>query len=342
MSESRVRVGVIGCGYWGPNLVRAFNELEDTVVARVCDARPGRLDFIRRRFPLVNVCADAKELLDDPSIDAVAVATPPQTHFALAMDSLQAGKHVLVEKPLATSTADADTLVKAAERLDRCLAVGHPYLYAPPVVLMRSVLQKGQLGDIYYLSSTRANLGPPGAVTDVVWDLAPHDISIALDLMGETPEDVETQGGWFTQDKLAETAFLTLRFSGERLVHIHVSWLTPNKTRLLQIVCQRGVVVYDDTQPVHKLQIHETGQDNRVGNGASDSHQLGYGPGNIWIPPLSNCEPLRSECQDFVRSLRERSTPYSSGRKGLEVVRILEKASHQLLKASLTLSMHAG
>jgi predicted dehydrogenase len=322
--------------------VRVFNELEDAAVAGVCDTRPGRLDFIRRRFPFVNVYADAKELLNDPSIDAVAIATPPQTHLSLAMDSLHAGKHVLVEKPLATSTADAETLVKTAEQLDRCLAVGHPYLYAPPVVLMRSLLQKEQLGDVYCLTSTRTNLGPPGAVMDVVWDLAPHDISIALDLMGETPEEIETQGGWFTQSKLAETAFLTLRFSGARLVHIHVSWLTPNKTRLLQIVCQRGVMVYDDTQPVHKLQIYETGQDNRIGNGVHDSHQLGYGPGNIWIPPLSNSEPLRTECQDFVRCLRERSTPYSSGRKGIEVVRVLEKVSNQLWKPSLTQSMQAG
>jgi predicted dehydrogenase len=178
-------------------------------------------------------------------------------------------------------------------------------------------------------------------MTDVVWDLAPHDLSIILDLMNEPPEEVETQGGWFTQDNLAEAAFLTLRFSRQRLAHIHVSWLTPNKTRLLQIVGQRRVVVYDDMQTVQKVQVYDTGVDNRTAYEEQDSHQLSYGPGNIWIPSVPTTEPLRAECQDFVRAICEGDSPYSSGQRAVEVVRVLEKASEHVRNQSPVRSVHA-
>ncbi len=336
-----IGVGVIGCGYWGPNLIRALNEVEDACVARVADVRPGRRKFIEKRFPEIDTTSDAREILYSTDIDAVVVATPPEMHSQLAIEALLAGKHVFIEKPLATSSEDAEKIVETASRFGKSVTVGHLFLYAPAVVAIRSLLERGQLGQIYYISSTRANLGPPNAQMDVLWDLAPHDISIILDLLGAVPDSLEIQAGWFTNPRHAETAFLTMHFPGGRLAHIHVSWLTPNKTRILQLVCSERVVVYDDTQPIQKVQVFNSGVDNRVNASSDDSHQLVYGVGSIWVPALPNQEPLRAECEDFIRSIRDGKPPYSSGQKGLEVVRVLEWAS-RLLRQGLGLEWAAA
>jgi predicted dehydrogenase len=325
-----IRVGVIGCGYWGPNLVRVFNEIEGAEVVSVSDLRVGRREFIKKRFPLVDTTASFEEVINDSSIEAVVIATPPETHYSIAQEALRAGKHILVEKPLALTSVDAERIVETATRLGKSVAVGHLFLYAPPIIAIRTLLQQGELGEIYYVSSTRSNLGPPNTRTDVLWDLAPHDISIVLDLMGEPPEALEAQGGWFTNRDLAEAVFLTMHFSGGRLAHVHVSWLTPNKTRLFQLVCSRRVVVYDDMQPIQKVQVFDSGMDNRVGCGDGDSKHLSYGAGSIFIPALPNDEPLRFECEDFLRSIRDGIPAYSSGERGLEVVRVLEMASDVL------------
>jgi predicted dehydrogenase len=322
-----IRVGVIGCGYWGPNLVRVLNEIEGAEVVSVSDLRVGRREFIKKRYPLVDTTSAYEEVINDSRIDAVVIATPPETHHSIAQKALRAGKHILVEKPLALTSVDAEMIVETASRLGKSVAVGHLFLYAPPIIAIRALLQQGELGEIYYVSSTRSNLGPPNAHTDVLWDLAPHDISIVLDLMGEPPEALEAQGGWFTNRDLAETVFLTMHFSRGRVAHVHVSWLTPNKTRLLQLVCSRRVVVYDDMQPIQKVQVFDSGIDNRVACGEGDSKRLSYGAGSIFIPALANDEPLRVECEDFLRSIREGIPVYSSGERGLEVVRVLEKAS---------------
>jgi len=322
-----IRVGVIGCGYWGPNLIRALNEVEEARVTRVADVRPGRRKFIEQRFPAIETTSDAREILYSTDIDAVVVATPPEMHSQLAIEALLAGKHVFVEKPLATSVIDAEKIVETASRLGKSVAVGHLFLYAPAMVAIRSMLERGELGQIYYISSTRANLGPPKVRTDVLWDLAPHDISIILDLLGTVPDSLEIQAGRFINLNHSETAFLTMHFPGGRLAHIHVSWLTHNKTRILQLICSERVVVYDDMQPVQKLQVFNSGADNRVNASPEDSHQLAYGVGSIWVPALPNQEPLRVECEDFIRSIRDGKPPYSSGQKALEVVRVLEWAS---------------
>ena len=325
-----IRVGIVGCGYWGPNLVRAFAEIEGVQLVTVSDLRSGRLDFVSRRYPLLKTTIDASDVLSDSTIDAVIIATPPDTHYALATQALNNGKHVFVEKPLATSVSDAEKIVDLAERTNRTLIVGHLFLYAPAVMQIRSLLQNGELGAIHYISSTRANLGPPKPKIDVLWDLAPHDLSIILELMNDSPIEVLAQGASFTHADLADAVFLTLRFFDGRLAHIHVSWLTPNKIRLLQVVCSRGVAVYDDMQPVHKVQVHRPGIDNRPQAGDSDAMALSYGPGGMWAPPLQADEPLRSECKDFIESIISGRRPLSNGQRGLEVVRILERASYSL------------
>lgn len=324
-----IRIGIIGCGYWGPNLVRTFAEMEDVTLGCVSDVRSERLGFIAKRYPQIKGTYDAMAVISDPTIHAVIIATPPQTHFELAMSALKAGKHVLVEKPLATSVHEAEQIVALAERLRLTLSVGHLFLYAPAVARIRSLLEHGALGSLYYLTAVRTNVGPPDAVVDALWDLAPHDISIVLNLMKEAPEEIYAQGGSFTNPKLIESAFLVLRFGDGRLAHVHVGWLTPNKVRLMRMVCSQGEVVYDDMQPVQKVQVHNPAIDNRVDSGAAGG-ALTYGSGGIWSPPLPSYEPLRAECLDFVDSIRTGKRPLSDGQAGLEVVRVLEAASRCL------------
>ena len=325
-----IRVGIIGCGYWGPNLVRAFSETDGANVVRVSDLRPGRLEFIARRYPGIETTAQADDILSDASIDAVVIATPPDTHYALALEALNRGKHILVEKPLATRTADAERIVELAARKRRTLLVGHLFLYHPAVVQIRSLLEGGELGSVYCIASTRCNLGPPNTDIDVLWDLAPHDISVVLHLMQDTPIDVKAYGASFTNPRFAETVFTILRFGDGRIAHIHVSWLTPAKTRVMQLICSKRVVIYDDMQSVQKVQVYEPGIDNRVNAGDKDSAPLGFMPGGIWVPPLKTYEPLRAECEDFVTSIQTGGSPVSDGIRALEVVRVLEAASASL------------
>lgn len=325
-----IRIGIIGCGYWGPNLVRAFSETEGVNVVRVSDLRSGRLEFIGKRYPEIQTTQHASEVLSDNSIDAVVIATPPDTHCALALEALNRGKHILVEKPLATTSADAEKIVELAARKRRTLLVGHLFLYHPAIVQIRSLLEAGELGTVYCISSTRCNLGPPNTEIDVLWDLAPHDISMILHLMQDTPIDVKAYGACFTNNRFAESVFVILRFGDGRIAQIHVSWLTPAKTRVMQLICSKRVVVYDDMQSVQKVQVYEPGIDNRVNAGDRNSAALGFMPGGIWVPPLKTYEPLRAECEDFVISIQTGRSPLSDGIRALEVVRVLETAAASL------------
>lgn len=259
-----VRVGVIGVGYWGPNLVRTLNEFEDAELVRVADLRAGRREFIQKRLPAVQTTGEIGDIISDSSIDAVFIATPPETHFTIATQALNSGKHVFVEKPLTTRTSDAEQLVALACRLGRKLAVGHLFLYHPAVVLMSELLEQGTLGDLYCVSSTRANLGPPNTRIDVLWDLAPHDISIILRLMDESPVEVVARGAWFTKPGYVETAYVNMAFASGRMAQVNVSWLTPNKTRLLHMACSNRSIVFDDMQPIQKIQVFDAGEDNRI------------------------------------------------------------------------------
>jgi len=300
--------------------------MKDVQVVRVSDLRQGRLDFIAQRHPDIAGSCDAMDVISDPSIDAVVIATPPKTHHNLTMAALRAEKHVLIEKPLATSVEEGRRMVEMAAKSKRVLSVGHLFLYAPAVTRIRSLLDQGRLGDLYYVSAVRTNVGPPNAQVDALWDLAPHDISVILNLMKTVPQEVIAYGASFTNRDFAEAVFVTLRFGDGRLAHIHVGWLTSNKTRLMRMVCSEGEVVYDETQPVQKVQVHNPPIDNRVQAGATDA-PLGYRSGGIWCPELENCEPLRAECQDFIESIMTGKAPLSDGEKGLSVVHVLELAS---------------
>jgi predicted dehydrogenase len=325
-----IRVGLIGCGYWGPNLVRTLHDIEGVQLVRVADLRPGRREFISKRYPGLQATAEYREITSDPSIDAVVIASPPDTHFQLAMEALEQGKHLLVEKPLAMKSREADEIVRFAAERDRVLMVGHLFLYAPAVVKLNYLIEQGELGDLYCLSSIRANPGPPNTKVDALWDLAPHDFSIILHLFNELPVEVAAHAASFSHHERAEVVFVFLRFASGRAAHVHVSWLTPNKTRRMDLLGSKRVACYDDMQPVHKLMIFDAADDNRRDATARDSKALSYGTGNVWIPALQNYEPLRAECEDFVSCIRTRETPVSDGRKGAEVVRILERASNSI------------
>jgi predicted dehydrogenase len=327
--DSSIRVGVIGCGYWGPNLVRTLSDMEGSELVAVSDLRSGRLEFINARHPKIATTTKALDIIGDPTIDAVVIATPPQTHYELTMAALRGGKHVLVEKPLACSVEESERMVGMADQLNRVLMVGHLFLYSPAVANIRSLLNEKQAGDLYYISSVRTNVGPPGAQMDVLWDLAPHDISVIHNLMQAEPEEVYAFGGAFAQQTLAETVFLTMRFGDGRLAQVHVGWLTPNKTRLMRMVCSRGEIVYDDMQTTQKIQLHSPAVDNRVAAGAKNT-SLGYSSGGVWCPPVASAEPLRLECADFLRCIRDGCRPLSNGQAGLAVVRVLERASQLL------------
>lgn len=326
MTKPSVRVGVIGCGYWGPNLVRTLAGMEDVQLARISDIRPGRLDFIAKRYPDIVGSCDAMTVISDPSIDAVVIATPPRTHHKLAIAALRAGKHVMVEKPLATSVEEGRQMVLVAAESRRILAVGHLFLYAPAVTRIRSLFDEGRLGEIYYISAVRTNVGPPDAQVDALWDLAPHDISVILNLMKGVPEEVIAYGASFTNRNFAEAVFVTLRFGDGRIAQIHVGWLTSNKTRLMRIVCSQAEVVYDEMHPVDKVQVHKPSIDNRLQAGATDA-TLSYRSGGVWCPALDSCEPLQAECQDFVDSILQGRRPISDGEGGLSVVHVLELAA---------------
>jgi len=331
-----IRIGMIGCGYWGPKLARNLNSIEGSRVEYLCDTRAQRVEQLRGNFKDALTTSDHHEVIRSRDVDAVCIATPPATHYTMAMEAIEAGKHVFVEKPLAMHHSEALELMGAAEKKNVVLMTGHVFLYAPAVQAMRAMMQTGELGELCYVTSVRSNLPPPCYVVDVLWDLAPHDISIILDLVGEAPSEIIAQGTSFQQNGFLDAVFIVLRFPSGKMGHVHVSWLTPKKTRILHMVCKDGVAVYDDMQLAEKLRIHQPGPDIPSSGSGQENNLFAYGLGSITIPPLITKETLRAECEDFVRSIRTGEKPYASGRWAAEVVRVLEEATLQMEKQMKT------
>jgi predicted dehydrogenase len=330
-----VNVGIIGVGYWGSNLVRAFNNIEDAAIAAVAERKPGRVHFVQKRYPHIRVTSDHHELLRDPTIDALIVATPVPTHFKVARDVLRAGKHVFVEKPLAYTVEEAETLRDLATSLGLVLAVGHVYQFSPAVSWLTSNIQEGKLGTIFHIDSTRINLGPPNSEVDVVWDLAPHDISIILHLMRAAGlstklRKLEVMGNRFVSKAHVDLAHIFLEFECGVTAHVHVSWVASNKARLLQVSAEAGSIVFDDIQPVEKIKVYSEAVDNRTGNDDSQSVNLSYRPGDIFIPTLSRDEPLSLECNHFIDCVRSGAHPINGSDIGVEVVSLLEQITRAM------------
>ncbi|MDX6427203.1 MAG: hypothetical protein QOD52_2608 [Gaiellaceae bacterium] len=322
-----IGVTVIGLGYWGPNLVRNLYELPDAVVS-VCDMRVEAIDAIRRRYPTIGGYTRLNEVLENRDIDAVVIATPVASHYQLALSALLAGKHVFVEKPLAASAAAAAELVAVAEERELVLMPGHTFLYSPPVNKIKALIEAGELGDIYFISASRVNLGLHQADVSVAWDLGPHDFSILRYWLDETPTHVTATSRACVLPDTPDVVFINLEFASKTIAHVELSWLSPSKLRRTTIVGSRRMVVYDDTSN-EPVRIFDSGV--QLANPSSfGEYHLSYRTGDIISPHVDPAEPLSLELRDFFNAIRTRSTPRSSAALGLEVVRVIEAVDRSL------------
>jgi predicted dehydrogenase len=327
------RVGLIGYGYWGPNLARNFHALPDAHLVAVADADATRLDEPARLYQ-ARTYTDYHELLADPTLDAVAISTPARTHFEIARAALERGKHVLVEKPLAMSSAEARELITLAEQKPRVLMVGHTFVYNPAVWKIRELIEQRALGDVYYIYANRVNLGRVQRDINALWSIAPHDISILLYVLGAMPLDVSARGATYLNANVEDVVFVTLTFPNQVLAHIHASWLDPSKVRQMTIVGSEKMIVYDDVDTEARLRIYDKGV-YRHGSEYGE-FQLKVHSGDINIPKIEMSEPLRNECAHFVECVREGKRPRTDGENGLRVVRVLEAAQESLEKNGAT------
>lgn len=326
-----IRIGVIGCGYWGPKLARNFHQLPECQLSWVADFRHDRLAHMEELYPYVRVTQDHRDIFAS-DVDAVAIATPVSTHYRLGREALQAGKHVLIEKPLAASSEEAWQLVQTAESLNQVLMVGHTFEYNPAVEAVRTIIQSGELGEIYYINGVRVNLGLFQPDINVIWDLAPHDLSILNYILDSQPIRVSARGEVYVQRErnIHDVAFLTLTYPDKVMAEIRVSWLDPVKTRRYTVVGSKKMLVYDDIAHA-KVVVYDKGVDRPPYSDTLEEFQLSYRHGAEIAYPIRWAEPLRNECQDFIHSIQHGSKPRSDGRSGARVVDVLQKANQSLL-----------
>jgi predicted dehydrogenase len=317
-----LRIAVVGLGYWGPNLARNLQELECAELVAICDSNPTRLEQIGRRFSGVQRWTSFDEVLSDESVDAVAIATPVSSHFPLGMRALQAGKHVFIEKPLAASVEECLALIQFAEEKGLVVMPGHTFLYSPPVVAIRNLIASGSLGEIYFISTNRVNLGLHQPDVSVAWDLGPHDFSILQYWLGEAPMSVSAFTRGFVVSTIPDVAFIDLEFPSRTIAHVELSWLAPSKLRRTTIVGSEKMVVYDDTS-TEPVRIFDSGVVLKEPESFGE-FQLSYRTGDIVSPRIEATEPLALELRDFCDAARTGSTPRSSHQIGLEVVRMIE------------------
>lgn len=330
-----INLGLAGVGYWGPNLARNLNNVENAGLEWVCDADRASLKKITAIYPNVKTATDISDMLNATDLDAVVVATPAGTHFDLARRCLEAGKHVLVEKPLAMSSAECDELIDLAESKNLKLMVGHTFLYSPPVLKLKQLVETGEVGDAYYAYSTRVNLGRIRKDVNAMWNLAPHDIAIFLYLFGQTPVSVSAKGITHVQPDIEDVVFMYMDFPGNITAHVHVSWLDPGKVRRLTLVGSKKMVIYDDANADAKIQIYDKGV-TKVSNGSAESFssfgefQLLLRAGDVLIPKIAATEPLKVECQHFVDCIISGERPLTDGVHGKKVVQVLEAAQKSM------------
>ncbi|MFA9432475.1 Gfo/Idh/MocA family protein [Egicoccus sp. AB-alg2] len=327
---SRTRIGAIGCGYWGPNLIRNFIEIPNTRVLGVADLDGGRLAHVRERYPQIGTLTNDYRDLFGLGLDAVVVSTPPETHYDIVRDCLEHGLHVLVEKPLVTRSAEARELIAVAERNERILMVGHTFLYNPAVHALRDLVVHGELGDVLYIDAVRAGLGLFHPRLNVIWDLAPHDISIASFLLGAAPVAVAARGAACLNETVEDVAYLTLTFPGNVLYHVRLSWLDPSKTRRTTVIGSQKMAVYDDVEPLEKLRIYDKRVDSIRRTDTFGEFQFAYHYGNVVIPHIRFEEPLRLECLHFADCVARGARPRTDASNGLVVVETIEAAQRSL------------
>ena len=327
---SVIKIGVIGYGYWGPNLVRNMFEVPDTSVVAVSDMRWDRLRHVSSRYPSLFVSTDYRNLIDDPDIDAIAIATPVHAHYELALEALQAGKHVFIEKPMTSTSEQALRLIDEADRRNLVVMVDHTFVYTGAVRKIKQVVASGMLGDVYYYDSTRINLGLFQRDVDVIWDLAVHDLAIMNYILPSVPCAVAATGINHVMGGTENLAYLTVFFELNLIAHVNVNWLSPVKIRRTLIGGSKQMIVYDDMEPSEKVKIYDKGI--TVTNGSDSLYQamVNYRSGDMFAPQLDVSEALKVELQHFVDCIENGAAPITGGLAGLQVVRILESASQSM------------
>jgi predicted dehydrogenase len=321
-----VRVGVVGLGYWGPNIARNLAAIDGCELRWLCDSDADARQRLASSFPAAQTTAELDDLLGDSELDAVVLATPVPTHAELAVRVAQAGKHCFVEKPLATTAADAEAVVEAASSAGKLLMVGHLLEYHPAVARLKLLIDEGELGSLYYLYGSRLNLGVLRANENALWSLGAHDVSVVLHLIDEEPEECWAHGASYVREGIEDVVFCHLRFPSGITAHLHLSWLDPHKERRLTVVGARRMATFDDMLVEGKLAIYDKGFDE-------DTRSWGEyitRSGDVFAPRIANAEPLRLECEHFLDCVRTGHTPRSDGLSGLRVVRVLERLQRSL------------
>lgn len=339
-----VRIAVVGLGYWGPNLARAFQRVERCDLVACCDLDERRLAAASRLHPHARMTTDFQAVLDSRETDAVAIATPPRTHYLLVKRALLAGKHVLVEKPLAMTSGQCQELADIAASRGLVLMVGHTFLYNPALLKVRELATPDYLGNILYLYSHRVNLGRVQTDINALWSIAPHDISIALYLLGGMPLEVSARGASYLTPHIEDVVFVSLLFPRGVIAHIHVSWIDPSKVRRVTVVGSRRMIVYDDLADEGKVKVYDKG----VLRSTAEEGQL-YGEfhyrlhsGDIYAPRIEMSEPLANECSHFIQCILQGKRPRSDGENGLQVVRVLEAAQQSLERRGVPVELRQG
>ena len=327
-----IGIAVVGYGYWGPNLVRNFALVDDAKVVAVVDHRDDRRATVEKLYPTVATYADMESMLVDPAVDAVVIATPVSSHFPLAMQSLQAGKHVLVEKPMTSTVAEAEILVAEAATRGLTLMVDHTFIYTSAVRKIHQLVDEGQLGELYYYDSVRVNLGLFQHDVSVLWDLAVHDLSIMDFLLRQSPVKVAATGIAHIEGQPVNMAYLTCFFEGTTIAHFHVNWLAPVKVRQTLICGSDRMIVFDDLEASEKVKVYDKGIVLGDPDQMGFEPRVGYRTGDMWAPRLDVTEALRVEAEHFVECIGTGATPESDGQAGLRIVRILEAATESLAR----------
>ena len=330
-----VNLGIIGCGHWGINLVRNFLQTDNCTIKAVCESSPARRDYVKDIYENINIIPDHRVLLEDKEIDAVVISTPAVSHYNLAKSFLLAGKHTFVEKPLSLNYANAQELVELAGSKKKVLMAGHTVIYNEGTKMVKEIINSGEIGEIYYIYASRLNLGKVKSDINVMWNLAPHDVSVILYLLERKPISVSAKGLSYIQNNIEDVVYLNIAFENNINAQIHLSWLDPNKKREITIVGSKKMLVYDDISD-ERIKIYDKGIDKQNKNEFLGEYtnfgeyQLIQRAGEVVIPKVNLNEPLRNECQHFIDCVIENKEPLTSGRTALEVVRILEKAELSL------------
>lgn len=327
------QIGVIGCGYWGPNLLRNFMEIPSSNVKMVADIKQDRLDFVHKSYPGVQTTADYHDLFSQ-GLDAVVIATPPETHFAIAKECFENGLHVLVEKPMTRTSREAEELMQIAKKHQRILMVGHTFEYNSAVHALKTMIKSGDIGDVYYIDTARLNLGLFRPELNVMWDLAPHDVSILMYILDMVPISVSAYGIKCIFQNLYDVVYMNLLFPNGLVAHIHTSWIDPCKVRRVTVVGSKKMVVYNDIEANEKIRIYDKGVDVHPYPNSYADFQCSYRYGDLIIPNIRLAEPLRQECNHFLECIRDGNDPWTSGEDGLRVIKILEAAERSLVNGA--------